>query len=58
MLREFSHLAPAQVLDALSYYYDHQEQIDAEIALLNDPQAVHRYPPTLRPSDDAAKGLS
>jgi len=26
------HLTPAQVHDALSYYYDHQEEIDSELA--------------------------
>jgi uncharacterized protein (DUF433 family) len=28
---EFSHLTLAQVYDALSYYYDHKENIDQEI---------------------------
>lgn len=28
---EFSHLTLAQVYDALSYYYDHKEDIDREL---------------------------
>jgi len=53
ILREFPHLAPAQVYDALSYYYDHREQIDCEIQGLIDLEtASRRYPPTLKPSDD------
>ena len=28
LVREWPHLNPAQVYDALSYYYDHQEEID------------------------------
>jgi uncharacterized protein (DUF433 family) len=31
LVREFSHLTLAQVHDALSYYYDHQAEIDREI---------------------------
>lgn len=29
ILAAFPHLTPAQVLDALSYYHDHQEEMDA-----------------------------
>jgi len=50
ILREFPHLTPAEVYDALSYYYDHRSEIDAEIAGLSDLTAALRdYPPTLRP---------
>jgi uncharacterized protein (DUF433 family) len=31
LVRMFPHLTLAQVYDALSYYYDHQSEIDAEI---------------------------
>ena len=31
LLREFSNLTLAQVYDALSYYYDHQEEIEQEL---------------------------
>ena len=46
-------MTPEQVYDALSYYYDHREQIDREIQGLTDlERASRRYPPTLKPSDD------
>jgi uncharacterized protein (DUF433 family) len=48
ILREFPHLTPAQVYDALSYYYDQQSEIDREIAELRDIEAApQRRPPTL-----------
>ncbi len=31
LLKEFSNLTLAQVYDALSYYYDHQEEIEREL---------------------------
>ena len=31
LVKEFSHLTLAQVYDALSYYYDHKEEIDREL---------------------------
>jgi uncharacterized protein (DUF433 family) len=31
LVRRFPHLTLAQVYDALSYYYDHQSELDAEI---------------------------
>ena len=31
LVKEFSHLNLSQVYDALSYYYDHKEEIDKEI---------------------------
>jgi uncharacterized protein (DUF433 family) len=53
ILREFPHLTPAQVYDALSYYYDNQTQVDHEIAELgNWRKASQEYPPTMRPRDD------
>jgi uncharacterized protein (DUF433 family) len=51
ILREFPHLTPAQVHDALSYYYDQPAQIERELAELSDEQtAMHQFPPTLTPS--------
>ena len=48
ILREFPQLRPAEVHDALSYYYDHQMEIDQEIAELTDLDvAMQQYPPTL-----------
>lgn len=53
ILREFSHLHPAEVHDALSYYYDHRAEIDQEIAELTDLKHVmQHYPPTLSPPTD------
>ena len=50
ILREFPQLTPAQVHDALSYYYDHQEELDLTIAVECDlDQAQRQHPPTLRP---------
>ena len=55
MLREFPQLSPAQVYDALSYYYDYREDIDREVAELTDlEQAARRHPPTLMPPDGRA----
>jgi uncharacterized protein (DUF433 family) len=51
ILCDFPHLAPAEVYDALSYYYDHRAEIDAEIVALNDLTAVMQdHPPTRQPS--------
>jgi hypothetical protein len=55
ILHEFPHLTPAQVHDALSYYYDHRAEIDQEIVELEDlDNIMKRYPPTLRPSGNDA----
>jgi uncharacterized protein (DUF433 family) len=52
ILREFPQLTPAEVYDALSYYYDHRGQVDEEIAELTDlDRAMREYPPTLQPSN-------
>jgi len=40
ILREFPHLTPAQVHDALSHYYDATEQVNERIARLNRPDAI------------------
>jgi uncharacterized protein (DUF433 family) len=53
ILRDFPALRPAEVHDALSYYYDHRAEIDQEIVELTDLDAVMRkYPPTLLPPRD------
>jgi uncharacterized protein (DUF433 family) len=50
ILQEFPDLGPAEVHDALSYYYDHRAAVDQEIAELSDvDKAMETYPPTLRP---------
>lgn len=52
ILREFPQLRPAEVYDALSYYHDHREQVEQEIAELTDEAGAKRsYPPTLHPRD-------
>jgi uncharacterized protein (DUF433 family) len=58
ILREFPHLTPAQVHDALSYYYDNQAQVDQEIKALDNvttwrtsiPDAKNQR--TSRPDED------
>jgi uncharacterized protein (DUF433 family) len=53
ILREFPSLSPAEIHDTLSFYYDHQAEIDQEIVeLTNLDAAMRQYPPTLRPSHD------
>ena len=39
VVREWDHLSPAQVYDALSYYYDNQDELDALIRANQDPAA-------------------
>jgi uncharacterized protein (DUF433 family) len=51
ILREFPHLHPAEVHDALSYYHDHRAAMEQEIAALTDLQHVmQQYPPTIVPA--------
>lgn len=46
ILELYPHLTPAQVHDALSYYYDHQEEMEQKIALLQDEARWQaKYPP-------------
>ena len=46
ILDAFPFLTPAQVHDALSYYYDNLQQIDKEIALSQDEGYwIAKYPP-------------
>ena|SRR5262245_29280988 len=53
ILREFPALGPAEVHDALSYYYDHRAEIDQEITELTDlDMTMRKYPPTLQPPGD------
>jgi len=48
-LREFPQLTPAQVYDVLSYYYDHQRDIEEEIRQAHDLETwIKKYPPTLK----------
>lgn len=46
ILELYPQLTPAQVHDALSYYHDHQEEMEREIALLQDEAHWQKkYPP-------------
>lgn len=59
ILLEFPHLSSAQVYDALSFYYDHRDQIDREIAeLTTTGHTAQMYPGTLQPRDDADQSVS
>jgi len=44
IMREFSTLNPAQIHDAFSYYYDHQEEIERDI-LDNEDETRYRVMP-------------
>jgi uncharacterized protein (DUF433 family) len=55
-LRDFPHLRPAEVYDALSYYDDHRAEIDQEIAeLTNVKEIMEQYPPSLSPTNDGRR---
>ena len=52
ILEDFPHLSAAAAHDALSYYYDHADEIDREIAEREDHERLmQEHPPTLRPED-------
>ena len=45
MLEAWPHLTPAQVYDALAYYYDHKDEIDREVELsLDEEYWKSKYP--------------
>jgi uncharacterized protein (DUF433 family) len=47
ILQGHPHLTPAQVHDALSYYFDHQAEIEEEIGLDQDHAYwMKKYPPS------------
>lgn len=59
MLREFPALTPAQVHDALSYYYDHQADIEEEIRNAHNLQTwMEKYPSTLKVKRDRVAAVS
>jgi len=45
ILEGFPHLRAAQVYDALSYYYDHQEEIENDIEADSVERLMKEYPP-------------
>lgn len=38
LVREFPHLTLAQVYDALSYYYDHKDSVEQDLAAYTEEQ--------------------
>lgn len=59
MLRDFPALTPAQIHDALSYYYDHQTEIEEEIRSTHDLKTwMDKYPPTLKVKRDRVAAVS
>jgi uncharacterized protein (DUF433 family) len=46
ILNMYPQLSPSQIHDTLSYYYDHREEIEKEIALMQDEAHWQKqYPP-------------
>ena len=43
ILKSYTDLTPAQVHDAISYYYDHQEEIDRELAESDPAFVAEKY---------------
>ena len=43
ILAGLPHVTPAQVLDAQSYYHDHQAEIEADIAAAEPETLLARY---------------
>ena len=47
IVRQYPHLTPAEVHAALAYYFDHAEEIDAELAAeLTELDRTARQPPS------------
>jgi uncharacterized protein (DUF433 family) len=56
ILEAWPHLTPAQVYDAIAYYYDHQAEIDESVALMLDEAYWQRlYPGGKRNTDVDSK---
>jgi uncharacterized protein (DUF433 family) len=45
ILEGLPHLKPVHVYDALSYYYDHQEEIEQDIEADSEERLMKMYPP-------------
>jgi uncharacterized protein (DUF433 family) len=45
ILEGLPHLKPVHVYDALSYYYDHQDEIDQDIRADSEERLMKTYPP-------------
>ncbi len=48
ILRDYPQLAPPQVYGALAYYFDHQEEIEAEVAQIRQRERQMSRDPSLR----------
>jgi uncharacterized protein (DUF433 family) len=44
ILKGLPHLKPAHVYDALSYYYDHQEEIEKDAQADSEERLIKKYP--------------
>lgn len=49
IVRSLPHLSLAQVHDSLSYYYDHQQEIDNDIEENSEENVRKLYPPSKYP---------
>jgi len=45
ILEGLPHLEPVHVYDALSYYYDHQDEIEQDIRADSEERLMRMYPP-------------
>ena len=45
ILEGLPHLKPAHLYDALSYYYDHQDEIEQDIRADSEERLMKMYPP-------------
>lgn len=45
ILEGLPHLKPVHVYDALSYYYDHQDEIEQDIRADSEERLMKTYPP-------------
>lgn len=43
MLQAYPELSPAQIYDALSYYFDHQAEIEQELLENSDEYFLHKH---------------
>ena len=48
ILRDYSQLSPPQVYGALAYYFDHQTEIEAEVARIRHRERQMSRDPSLR----------
>lgn len=56
ILEMYPQLSPSKVHDALSYYYDHKEEIDREIELLQNEYYWQKQYPAGKGASQSARG--